>query len=56
MSNEIMKMLLHNQLLLMKILEKLGMSGEDIYDMNKQLYKDIEKAVEEYLIKDGDVE
>ena len=57
MDNEIMKMLIHNQLLLMTILEKLGMSKEDIVDLHEFLHKDIEKRVEEYLTKgEEDVE
>ena len=47
-----MKMLIHNQLLLMTILEKLGMSREDIIDLHEYLHKDIEKRTKEYLTKE----
>ena len=46
---EIMKAIVHNKILLMVILSKLGMEDDEIDKLNKTIYDALEKSIEEYV-------
>lgn len=53
---EIMKAIVHNKILLMVILSKLGMEDDEIDKLNVTIYDALEKSIEEYLNGDKNEE
>ena len=53
---EIMKAIVHNKILLMVILSKLGMEDEEIDKLNVTIYDALEKSIEEYVNGDKNEE
>lgn len=45
---EIMKSIVHNKVLLMVILSKLGMEDKEIDDLNKKIYDNLEKEIRSF--------
>ena len=46
---EIMKAIVHNKVLLMVILSKLGMEDDEIDKLNKTIYDALEKSITEFI-------
>ena len=46
---EIMKAIVHNKILLMVILSKLGMEDDEIDKLNKTVYDALDKSIKEFI-------
>ena len=53
---DMMKAIVHNKVLLMVILSKLGMEDDEIDKLNVTIYDALEKSIEEYLNGDKNEE
>lgn len=46
---EIMKAIVHNKILLMVILSKLGMEDDEIDELNAKIYNALDKEIEKFI-------
>lgn len=53
---EMMKAIVHNKILLMVILSKLGVEDDEIDKLNKTIYDALDKSIEEFINGENDEE
>ena len=53
---ELMKAIVHNKILLMVILSKLGMEDDEIDKLNKEIYEALDKSINEFINGERDEE